>query len=100
VINSPEQQTVNQGQIDQPSGFISVQELRRVLTRIMQQSRGELQRLKDLMEQYKDDDPACIAQLYIKVTEHSSEWNTALLVAGALSVKLDDHLTHEGEAQS
>jgi hypothetical protein len=69
--------------------LIAVEEVRRVINHIMAHSGSEIKRWKDAIEVRKDEDPACIAQLHIKIVEHSSEWNTAFLIATALKIKLD-----------
>jgi hypothetical protein len=70
-------------------GRIEVSEIRRVINHIMSYSDSEMRRLHDRIEAEKDEDPAHIAQLHIKLVEHSAEWNTAFLIANELSIKLD-----------
>lgn len=72
-------------QTHQPEG---TERLKQVLLRILLQSRGERQRLKDLMEQY--DDPVTIAQFSVSLVEQSAIWGTAFLIMRSMHIKLDN----------
>lgn len=70
---------------------IPVQEVRRVLNRIMSHSESEMRRWKDAIATRLDEsNPVLTTQQYAQLIEHSAEWHTALLIAGELKIKLDE----------
>lgn len=73
------------------SDTIPIQEVRRVLNRIMLHSSSEMKRWKDAMNLRKDENNFVLTtQQYAHLIEHSAEWHTALLIAGELKIKLDE----------
>lgn len=75
-------------QSEKPEEMLTHQEIRCVLKRVMLLSRSETQRWKEAMEAHKDEDPIVLAQFSIRLVEHTSEWNTAFLIANELKISL------------
>jgi hypothetical protein len=68
--------------------MIETEEVRRVIKHVMAHSKSEINRWKDSIQAHKDDDPSVIAQLYIRLVDHTAEWNTAFLIANELKIPL------------
>jgi hypothetical protein len=73
------------------SDTIPVQEVRRVLNRVMLHSSSEMNRWNDAIKARLDEsDPLLTTTQYAHLIQHSAEWHTALLIAAELKIKLDE----------